>query len=338
MKIMKIIFYNLIIFIVFLVILEISFRSVVYLVHGPEKVRSLLLMDRELGWIHNTSLKKKRRSNRCGENVVTLPPRHELINKFPRYSGGTPVLFIGDSFTHAHEVSTGKAYYDVFAQQKKNNYSVYAVGIGGYGNLQEYMALKSIYKEVKPHIVVWQLTSNDINNNIYELDNSSFYNNQRPRPYLNLNSGEIEMRNPGFWLFDWSHGFYNIFEKLLLLDWKYEMGLLRKMNSTIALNVEDTKKYTEQGLAVLDFVIGDAVQKYPQTIFLGFSVDQSYDKQFETIFRKNGAEYISQFYKFVNGVEKTNCAPLDAHWNHFGNEVVGKKLSMLLREFMNTEK
>jgi len=145
---------------------------------------------------------------------------------------------------------------------------VYAAGIGGFGNLQEYLVLVSVFDKIKPDIVMWQLCSNDVDNNVYELDNSSFYNNQRPRPYLNVNNNQIEIKNPGTWLFDWSHGTRFVFHRLLRLDWKYQLGLLELLNSTIALDSKVREKYEKQGLEVLEKVLNNAMADFPNTKFL----------------------------------------------------------------------
>jgi hypothetical protein len=304
----------------------------VFFIKGSEMERVGIVSDSTLGWVHNTQIKKSVKNNRCGEKVVRLSPEHPLINKFPKYSADKNILFIGDSFTHAHEVSTGKAYFDVFEEKMKNKYSVYAAGIGGFGNLQEYLTLVSVFDEVKPDIVMWQLCGNDVANNVYELDNSSFYNNQRPRPYLNLRNNRLDIKNPGFWLFDWSHGFRFVFHRLLLLDWKYKLGLLDLFNSTIALDSKARERYEKQGLEVLERVLNNAMADFPNTKFYGFSVDGRYDKEYENIFVKHGGVYFGEFYNYVDSTEGTNCLPLDAHWNHLGNEVAGNMLSKLLVE------
>ncbi|MDM8557619.1 SGNH/GDSL hydrolase family protein [Candidatus Parabeggiatoa sp. HSG14] len=332
MKIAKNITYLIIIFVIFLVILELLFRTIAFFIKGSEIEYSEIVSDSTFGWVHNTQMKKRVTINKCDEKVIRLPSKNPLINKLPKYSADKNILFIGDSFTHAHEVSTGQAYFDVFEENVKNQYSVYAAGIGGFGNLQEYLILEFIFEGVKPDIVMWQLCSNDVNNNVYELDNSSFYNNQRPRPYLNVKNSQIKIKNPGFWLFDWSHGTRFVFHRLLLLDWKYKLGLLELLNSTIALDSKAQEKYEKQGLEVLEKVLNKAMTDFPNTKFYGFSVDGEYDKDYENIFIKNGAMYFSEFYDYVDSTEGTNCHPLDTHWNHLGNKVAGDTLSKLLLE------
>jgi hypothetical protein len=338
MRIVKNIAYTTIIFVIFLVILELLFITVRFFIRGSEIERSEIVSDSTLGWVHNTQMKKRVMENKCGEKVVKLPSKDPLIKKFPKYSADKNILFIGDSFTHAHEVSTGKAYFDVFEEKVKNKYSVYAAGIGGFGNLQEYIVLVSVFEKIKPDIVMWQLCGNDVANNVYELDNSSFYNNQRPRPYLNLKNNQINIKNPGFWLFDWSQGSRFVFYRLLLLDVKYKLGLMELLNSTIALDSKARKKYEKQGLEVLDKVLSNAVTEFPNTKFYGFSTDDTYEKEYESIFVKHKAGYFSEFHNYVNNIPETNCRPLDAHWNHFGNKVVGNMLNKLLMEEVEQEK
>lgn len=332
MKLAKNIAFAIIMFVTFLVTLELLFRVVEFFIKDPEIERVEAVSDSTIGWVHNTQAKKLVKSNMCGEAVVRLPSRHRLINKFPKYSANKKIIFIGDSFTHAMQVSTDKAYYDVFEEKTKDKFSVYAAGLGGFGNWQEYLTLESVFDEVKPDIVVWQLCSNDVADNVYELDNASFYNNQRPRPYLNLKNNQNEFNNPGFWLFDWSKGFRFVFNRFLLLDNKYQLGMLNMLNSTIALDEKASEVAKKQGLEVLDRVLIRAMENFPNTKFYGLSVDGNYEKEYENIFVKHGAVYFSEFYNYVDSIEGTNCLPLDNHWNHLGNKVAGNKLSKLLTD------
>jgi hypothetical protein len=314
-------------FVLFLLLLELLFRAVVYVDKGAVEQRFLVRPHPTLGWVLNTQMETKRMRNRCGEVVEMEPVPHRFILKSASDHGDKiSILFLGDSYTHAHEVSTGKAYYDVFEDLEKDNYAVYAVGVGGYGNLQEYLALEMVYPEIRPDVVVWQLGGNDVSNNVYELDNDSIRNNQRPRPYLDPQNGEVIMRNPGNWLFDWSQGFGYLFKKLLILDSRYELGLLDWLDSITGVDAEIRPGLSETGLAVLDYVVLKAASRYPDTTFIGFSVDQKYDEEYWKIFNRHGALYLPLFYKALDARRKTDCKPLDSHWNHLGNQVAGLAL------------
>ena len=317
----------------FLVLLELLFRGVVYINKGSKEDRFLVLPHHRLGWVLNPKMRPKSLTNRCGEVVELSAPPHYLILKYPRETGKTKIVFLGDSFTHAHEVSTGKAYFDVFERLEQGNYEVYAVAVGGYGNLQEYLALKEVFDEIEPDIVVWQLTGNDVSNNVFELDNSSIRNNQRARPYLDPDDGAIEVRNPGPWMFDWSEGFVYVFQKLLIVDSGYELGVLRWLDSIDTMDGDAREMLEERGLNVLEHVIREAVNAFPDTAFIGFSVDPRFDREYEAIFTRSGASYLPAFYTALNAAGATNCLPLDNHWNHTGNQVAGEALSNRLRRF-----
>ncbi|HEU4504299.1 MAG TPA: hypothetical protein VFR79_05675 [Nitrospira sp.] len=60
---------------------------------------------------------------------------------------------MGDSTTHVHEASTGAAYYDTVARLGNGQYAVWAAGMVGYGNFQEYLMLLKIYEEVRPESI-----------------------------------------------------------------------------------------------------------------------------------------------------------------------------------------
>jgi hypothetical protein len=322
-------------FVLFLILLELLFRAVVIVDKGSVEQRFLVLPHPILGWALNTQMSAKRLRNRCGELVEIEPAPHHLILKSAvDHSNRISILFLGDSYTHAHEVSTGKAYYDRFEELEKEKYAVYAVGVGGYGNLQEYLALETVYPEIRPDVVVWQLGGNDVSNNVYELDNGSIRNNQRPRPYLDLQNGEVIMRNPGNWLFDWSQGFVYLFKKLLILDSRYDLGLLDWLDSVNGGDDGTRPGLKETGLAVLDSVVLKAVSRYPDTTFIGFSVDQKYDEEYRKIFSRHGALYLPLFYKALDSRPKTDCKPLDSHWNHLGNQVAGMALKERIQEVL----
>lgn len=316
----------------FLILLELLFRGMVYINKGSKEDRFLVLPHHRLGWVLNPQMRPKSITNRCGEVVELISPPHSLILKYPQGNGKRKIVFLGDSFTHAHEVSTGKAYFDIFERLEQGNYEVYAVAVGGYGNLQEYLALQEVFDEIEPDIVAWQLTGNDVSNNVFELDDSSIWNSQRLRPYLNPDNGAIEMRNPGLWMFDWSDGFAYVFKKLLIIDSRYKLGIIRWLDSINAMDRDTQKILEERGLAVLEYVIREAVSTFSDTTFIGFSVDPQFDRKYEEIFTRNGGSYLPAFYKALNAVDATDCRPLDSHWNHTGNQVAGAEFSNRLSE------
>jgi len=92
------------------------------------------------------------------------------------------IMVIGDSYTHAIQVSDDKTYYAYL--KKYLDAEVFAYGGDGYGTLQEYMVLDRFFDRIKPDLILWQYCGNDFINNSVELEQeSSINNNGLVRPY-----------------------------------------------------------------------------------------------------------------------------------------------------------
>lgn len=329
-KIIVVALINLVVIAGIFVGLELIGRGIAYFTLGPKISRYILWEDPELGWVLNTQVLPHADRNRCGEEVLRTSPADPLIVREPQASGKTTVLFLGDSYTHAHEVSSGQAYYDVFESEAGGVMSVFAVGVGGYGSLQEYLALEKVYDRIRPDVVIWQLSGNDVENNVFAFEKAAIANNsQRPRPYLDLDTGSVEINNPGFFFLQYSDLGRFLFQKFLAIDQKFGLGLFSKLKNSLYPRGEERVLLRKQGLQVLDVILRMAMQKYPNTEFYGFCVEEKFDTEFEQIFRSNGANYFRKFRARVDQVGGTDCRPLDAHWNHHGNRVAGRELLKL---------
>lgn len=242
-----------------LTLLEVGFRGIRYVVRGPSSRPTV--HDAELGWVHNVKRPVVTRKNSCGQDVVTQPAPSPHLVRRPLDGSGTRLLFLGDSSTHAHEVSTGAAYYDVVDAIGHGRYAVWAAGAGGYGNLQEYLLLEKIYEEIQPEVVIWQLDANDVNDNVYRLDSAVLNNNAQPRPYLDPVSGDIEFRNPALRLLRISQGARFVLSRLMVLDEKYALDLREHVESWLGPAAQEVPRLTRRGLQVLDAVLTKAMQR-----------------------------------------------------------------------------
>jgi hypothetical protein len=96
-------------------------------------------------------------------------------------SSDSRVFVVGDSFTQAVQVSDDKTYY---APLKTSGMNVFAYGAGGWGSLQEFMILDKYFDVIKPDLIIWQFSMNDLINNSPELEKASTHNNNdMVRPY-----------------------------------------------------------------------------------------------------------------------------------------------------------
>jgi lysophospholipase L1-like esterase len=104
------------------------------------------------------------------------------------------ILVLGDSFTDAIEVSNDQTFHSIM--DERSSCAVFAYGVGGWGNLQEMMALEKLVPVTSPSEVIVQLSGNDIINNSFELEQQSYWNNlAQRRPYLG-EDGVIRQRTP----------------------------------------------------------------------------------------------------------------------------------------------
>ena len=98
------------------------------------------------------------------------------------------VLFLGDSYVQAVEVSNEEAFYSQMAKQYQMN--VFAFGISGWGNYQEYLLLDKYFEEIKPDIIVWEICTNDVIDDYEKLELEALYQTKLRRPYLDLDGDE----------------------------------------------------------------------------------------------------------------------------------------------------
>ena len=101
------------------------------------------------------------------------------------------ILIIGDSYTHAINISNGYTYYDYLARHHPN-IEVFSYGCLGYGFIQEYLILDRYFNFIKPDIILWQFCSNDLSDNCFELNNNRNRITLSARAYY-IN-GTIELR------------------------------------------------------------------------------------------------------------------------------------------------
>src|SRR5262245_7331749 len=114
---------------------------------------SPLALDETLGW----RARENYRFDGFKENADgTQYPVHLTQNEYGFRMFGdvrskrSKILVIGDSFTHAIQVSDDKTYYAYIRDILQTE--VFAYGGDGYGTLQEYMMLDSYFDRIKPDL------------------------------------------------------------------------------------------------------------------------------------------------------------------------------------------
>jgi lysophospholipase L1-like esterase len=289
-----------------------------------------IAFDQELGWALNKNISQRRERNRCGEKFEIVRPPSKYLNKVPKKRNGPTILFLGDSFTHAHTVANGSAFYDRFERRLPYPAKVYAAGVGGYGTAQEYLLLRRLQR-LRPDVVIWQLCDNDIINNVFELEKRSpGSNNSLPRPYYDIQTEKFTTRDPTITIRSWYLGRYlqdvKLAQLVLLSLIKVDTTLGLNMFKWMSLNVDfrsrENAKYYRQGLDVMRKLISRAQVELGNTHFIGLNACGG-SKPFSNFFPEKN--FVHSIASKVLSNPKTRC-PGDGHWNHFGHELVGDLL------------
>ncbi|MEW6387797.1 MAG: SGNH/GDSL hydrolase family protein [Thermodesulfobacteriota bacterium] len=170
-------------------------RPLLFAVKGN---RQPIYLEEKLGWraTENYSFQGVKKDAGGKEYYVDNTTNQDGFKVFgDNPSGRRRILFIGDSYTQAIDISNNKTYYGLIAQRLKD-VTVFAYGVGSYGTLQEYLIIDEFIDRIKPDILLLQFCCNDFINNDYDLDKASYLNNcGTMRPYLD-SQGNIFYKNP----------------------------------------------------------------------------------------------------------------------------------------------
>jgi hypothetical protein len=94
------------------------------------------------------------------------------------------VFVLGDSYTQADDIDDQQTFHAILAQRFPGA-EFWAFGCSGYGTYQQMMILQEVQPQVRPDVLVLQLSSNDVVNNLAELESCMpFLTTPAPRPYL----------------------------------------------------------------------------------------------------------------------------------------------------------
>ena len=323
--------------VVLLLAMEFGFRWVRDVLKGsPWDARAENVDDADLGWSLNPQKQRVVKTNACGETVIRDTPAGRYLNRVPGTSRGQTVLFVGDSFTQGTEVSTDSLYYMHFETGSKGNFRVFAAGVGGYSSAQEYLLMQKVLASVRPSIIFWQLTSNDVAENVYIGTDLSTVQNQRP--YYDLDTDRFVMRDPSNWLLRRSELAKYLLGEMLKVDRRHDLGLYAFLLGAAPAPTGVAEQRRLAGLAVLERMVAKVVRENPGVILVGFAADQASPPEYREIFEKHGALYVASLLADLHrGGRKVDCAPVDAHWNHAGNRIAGQLLADFARDHILTQ-
>ena len=241
------------------------------------------------------------------------------------------VMFIGDSYTYAAEVSNDKTYYGILHDSLP--VEVFAYGGLGYGSLQEYMILDEYIDIIRPDAVVWQFHPNDFINNSYELElRSCINNNLMRRPYL-TEAGRIIYALPKRWPF--IRDMVNRHSRFLyFLMYRVDMLNAIKKETVEREILAEGENHT--GFKKASRITGElmkmaASRTGPAVKMYAFCVgDPSpYYEEIKKISELNGIEFIDGIPRAIHEANERGLVTKGgdtAHWNESGHRIAAEVL------------
>ena len=243
------------------------------------------------------------------------------------------VFFVGDSYTHAVEVSNEKTFYNILSDSF--HFECFAYGSAGYGTLQEYLILKKYLPVIDPDIVVLQLCSNDFIDNHPSLEVVSNYSVGKRRPYLKGND-EIYFETPKTRIEEskkYSTLFFFVWSKLHAINRKFiSKKEIKPGEQLITEQGNDYSLFTESQY-ITELILKKINSIIPSESKLIVFVSDHYEPQhgaFKTKCETNNIRFVDSVAAKVKLVEDRGAVvrSLDGyHWNEVGHRIAAKSIS-----------
>lgn len=311
---------------------------------GPSRL-SPIVLDEELGWrpTENYRFDGKKHSSDGIEYSAKVSQDKNGFRMYGDISSGKPkILVIGDSFTQAVDTSDDKTYYAVVRDLL--DVEVFAYGGGGYGSLQELMILDKYFDVIRPDLILWQYSTNDLVNNSPDLETASTRNNNgMPRPYwIDGNISYIlptrDSKGVRLFAIKYCRVCYMVLNRLDRL----QAAIHGKTVETETSEGEPAYPTFLRAIRATDEIMEKVRYRAGSVPIVAFIVGYgSYGPEYE-----NGLAEISRHHDIIllNDVEAAVLsaerkgtavrAADSAHWNEVGHQIVGRAIVAGLRDIL----
>jgi len=319
---------------------EIAIRGYHYVKYGRNPLihAGILTFDETLGWrptenYQQHDLKLDAGGRSYSVEYTTDKNGFRMFGN-PHVKDKQKVIFVGDSYTQAEEVSNDKTYYGLL--KDSSNLEVFAYGGLGYGNLQEYMVLNKFIEQIQPDVIVLQFCSNDFINNYYELElRSSRNNNAMRRPYMTKEGRVVyAMARPLPQFREFinmnSRFLYSIFSRLDKLA-----SSDSSVEDIIAVKGREYELF-QDSVEITERLLGKIKARIPtNTMVYAFSVDGSnpYYDEFRRMSHANEFVFMDDVPRAIEKAEEHGVvvkAADNAHWNEMGHKIVSDVIAKYL--------
>ena len=312
-----------------------------YIENGRGTRLSSIMLDDRLGWRATPGYRfEGPRRNADGSSYdVSVSFDRRGFRLFGDPESRRPrILVTGDSFTQAVEASDGRAYYALM--QGPLDAEMFVYGVGGYGTLQEYMSLDGYLEQIRPDLVLWQYCSNDVMNNLPELERRSlFSNNGLVRPYwvdgrveyllpkpdpLGVRTLAVRHSRLAYWMLS-----------------RWDIARARTSGASEGVEREigelgfDHEGFRE-AVAVTDELMARVRGSLGIIPIVAFSCDDRwpYHQAFEEISRRNDIVFVREVGRAIDEAEGLGevVKVEDGHWNERGHRIAAEALLAAIRQ------
>ena len=242
------------------------------------------------------------------------------------------VLLIGDSFTHASHLANQDVY---FHKLSDFNINFYSYGVVGWNNYQEVLKVKELISRISPDILIWQLSANDLIENVYEIE-KRLGKKSFGRPYLDENGNvfydsQVSIISRTRVLFNKSRTISFIFDRLHSTfentERKIEFSLQEKEKSKkiTSLIFKEMKTLIPPSSKIVVFNAGP------------LPFDQ---KLFKDIALNSGFIYLEEIEDTINLAKasgKPYFTPDAFHWTKEGHQFIQSLLTPKIKEFLEAK-
>lgn len=254
-------------------------------------------------------------------------------------SSKTKVFVVGDSFTHAREVSDRKTYYALVA--KNLDIEMFAYGVENFGTLQEYMVFDRFVDEIKPDLVIWQYCFNDFVNNDPALEGRTrLHTDFRQRPYWV--DGKIVHAMPGSaWGAVRKLAYrYSRFVVFLLsrIDRLYGKYFLDSVESEIEQQADQHPGF-KRAASTTSEIMGRVRARAGARPIVAFTCKavEPYNTALKEISHEHGILFVEEVALAVDEAARRGEDVFHAdgaHWSETGHRVAGEVLARHLRSLL----
>lgn len=328
-------------FVFLFVVGEVAFRCYHFIKPLPTRSGSIILDDR-LGWraAPNYTFHNEMKDSGGIPYEVNLSTNQDGFRAFGNVNTSRKkILFLGDSFTHAQQISDEKTYYGILQQQGIGE--IFAYGTSGYGTLQESMILEQYLDQIRPNVIVLQFCSNDFINNSYALELQSSWNNSgKRRPYLTV-QGNLMYAVPKTHFVQIRDLMMSYSQLLNSLLWRIDqLYAATHKKTTIEHVIESTNGELEafhDAVRITEHIFRKIrKQVVPSIPIYVFETDSlsPYRDALKRIVPDNGMVFLEGIPEAIHYVQQQGIittAQDNIHWNETGHAIVAKELMPHLR-------